>query len=126
VDVSICLTDIFETLVDVTGGVIPEGNAEDSYSFFSVITGEKKHINRPPVIHHSGGKGMFAIRKENWKLIFGNGSGARTLPVGTPFQQPYQLYNLKNDIIESNNLIKKETEIAKKLEAEFFELRGDD
>ena len=123
---TICLTDIFETIVDVTGGVKPEGNAEDSYSFFSIITGENNHINRPPIIHHSGGKGMFAIRKDNWKMIFGNGSGARTKPVGTPFQEPYQLYNLEEDIKESNNLIDKEIEVSEKLKTEFFEIKGND
>lgn len=126
VDATICLTDIFETIVDITGGVKPEGNAEDSYSFFPVLQGNQNSANRPPVIHHSGGAGMFAIRKEDWKMIFGNGSGARTKPVGTPFQKPYQLYNLKNDLIESNSLIEKESEKAEKLEAEFFEIKGDD
>jgi arylsulfatase A-like enzyme len=126
VNETICLTDIFETLVDITGGVKPEGNAEDSYSFSPIISGEKKSVNRPPVIHHSGGKGMFAIRKGNWKMILGNGSGARTKPVGTPFQEPYQLYNIKNDITESNNLIDKEIEVAEKLKTELFEIKGDD
>ena len=98
VNETICLTDIFETIVEVTGGVKPEGNAEDSYSFFPIISGEKENVNRPPVIHHSGGKGMFAIREGNWKMIFGNGSGARTKPVGNPFQKPYQLYDLENDL----------------------------
>ncbi len=126
VDETICLTDIFETIVELTGGVKPEGNAEDSYSFYPIIAGEKEHVNRPPVIHHSGGKGMFAMRKGNWKMIFGNGSGARTKPVGVPFQKPYQLYNLENDITESNNLIDQEIEVAEKLEAELFEIKGDD
>jgi arylsulfatase A-like enzyme len=126
VDETICLTDIFETIVDITGGIKPDGNAEDSYSFFPIISGEKKSVNRPPAIHHSGGKGMFAIRNGNWKLILGNGSGARTKPVGTPFQEPYQLYNLDSDLTESNNLIDKEVEVAEKLKTELFEIKGDD
>jgi len=126
VDDTICLTDIFDTIVDLTGGVKPEGNAEDSYSFFSLMSKDKKNINRPPVIHHSGGKGMFAIRKGNWKLILGNGSGARTKPVGIPFQKPYQLYDLKNDLTESNNQINKEIEVAEKLNTELFEIKGND
>lgn len=126
VNETICLTDIFETIVDVTGGVKPEGNAEDSYSFFPIITREKEYVNRPPVIHHSGGKGMFAIRKGNWKLILGDGSGARTKPVGTPFQEPFQLYNIESDLPESTNLIEKEIDIAEKLKTDFFEIKGDD
>lgn len=125
-DETICLTDIFETIVELTGGVKPEGNAEDSYSFYPIMAGAKKQINRPSVIHHSGGKGMFAIRDGKWKMIFGNGSGARTKPVGTPFQKPYQLYNLENDLTESNNLIDQEIEFAQKLEAELVEIKGSD
>lgn len=126
VDETICLTDIFQTIIDVTDGVKPEGNAEDSYSFYPLIAGEKDAIERPPVIHHSGGRGMFAIRDGNWKMIIGNGSGARTKPVGMPFQQPYQLYNIKNDLGEANNLIEREVKIAKDLESTFFEIKGDD
>jgi len=69
---------------------------------------------------------MFAIRDGKWKLILGNGSGARTKPVGTPFQEPYQLYNLENDLTESNNLNDKEIEVTEKLEAELFKIKGND
>lgn len=126
VDETICLTDIFETIIELTGGNKSKGNAEDSYSFYPTIVNAKSQLSRPPVIHHSGGKGMFAIRDEKWKMILGNGSGARTKPVGTPFQKPFQLYDLKTDMKESNNLIEHEVEIAKKLEAAFIEIRGDD
>lgn len=126
VDEAICLTDIFETIVDLTRGVKPEGMAEDSYSFLPAIFGQNEETNRPPVIHHSGGKGMFALRVGKWKMIFGNGSGARTKPVGTPFQKPYQLYNLENDLTESNNLIDEEKDVAQKLEAELLEIKGND
>jgi len=122
-DETICLTDIYETILEATGGVKVEGNAEDSYSFFPILTGEKQHVKRPPVIHHSGGKGMFAIRKGNWKMIFGNGSGARTKPVGVPFGKPYQLYDLNVDLAESNNLIGRNSEVARQLENDLKALK---
>jgi len=121
---TICLTDIYETIVDVTGGIKPAENAEDSYSFYPIINGEKPSVNRPPVIHHSE-KGMFAIRDGYWKLILGNGSGGRTKPVGMPFKEPYQLYNLNNDVKESNNLVDQEGKVAKKLNAELLDIKGD-
>jgi arylsulfatase A len=122
---TICLTDIYDTIVELTGGVKPKGNAEDSYSFASQLLGKKKG-KRPPVIHHSGGEGMFAIREGQWKLIFGNGSGARTKPVGNPFQVPYQLYNLDHDLAETNNLIALAPEIAEQLETEFYAIKSND
>jgi hypothetical protein len=69
---------------------------------------------------------MFAIRNGKWKMIFGNGSGARTKPVGTPFQQPYQLYDLENDVGETTNLIEGEKVIADELEASFLSIYGHD
>jgi len=123
---TICLTDIFETIVEVTGGITPEGQAEDSFSFFPTLSDDKEDKNRPPVIHHSGGKGMYAIRSGNWKLILGNGSGARSKPVGSPFQRPYQLYDLDKDPAESNNLIDSEINVAGALESEFSEIQGKD
>lgn len=126
IDETICLTDLFQSLVELTGGTIPAGNAEDSYSFFPLLSGTKKTVNRPDIIHHSGGKGMYAIREGDWKLILGNGSGARTKPIGTTFEEPYQLFNIGKDISESVNLIDSEIEIAEKLEKEFYEIKGDD
>jgi arylsulfatase A-like enzyme len=122
---TICLTDIFETIIEVTGGEKPPDSAEDSYSFYPILMSEKEIIKRPPVIHHSG-NGMFALRNGHWKMIFGNGSGARTKPVGTPFKEPYQLYNLENDISESNNLINLEIEVADQLKSKLIEIRRDD
>lgn len=126
VDETICLTDIFKTIVELTGGDLAGGQAEDSYSFFPLLAGDTDQPVRPPVIHHSGGKGMYAIRKNQWKLILGNGSGARTKPVGTPFQRPYQLFNLETDLPESNNLIDQEAELAAELENRFMEIKGGD
>ena len=123
---TICLTDIFATMVELTGQEKPGGNAEDSYSFAAQPLGKKGKRDRPPIIHHSGGAGTFAMRKDQWKLILGNGSGARTTPVGKPFHRPYQLYNLDHDLGETNNLISQAPEIAAQLESEFLELKGDD
>lgn len=122
-DATICLTDIFETIIEATGNVKPLGIGEDSYSFYPIILGKKEEMNRPPVIHHSGGKGMYAIRKDNWKMIFGNGSGARTKPVGIPFKKPYQLYDLETDLSESNNLISNLTEVGEELETAFLKIK---
>ena len=125
-DETICLTDVFETMVELTGGKTPEGSAEDSYSFASQLLGKENRRNRPPMIHHAGGDGMFAIRKDKWKLILGNGSGARTDPKGRPFRKPYQLFNLDHDLSESINLIDQAPGVAKKLEADFRAIQGVD
>ena len=69
---------------------------------------------------------MFAIRKGDWKLVLGNGSGGRELPKGKIFEEPYQLFNLKNDLGEKNNVIADFPKIALDLEKECLQIKGDD
>ena len=99
---TICHVDLFATIAEVTGYAASENVAEDSHSFLPLLMGEETE-RAEPVIHHSA-KGMFAIRQGNWKLIAGNGSGGRAQPQGKPFERPFQLFDLKNDLGESNNL----------------------
>jgi arylsulfatase A-like enzyme len=122
---SVCLTDIFSTLSDILDLQKPQGSAQDSYSFLPLLTGNDSLYSRAPVIHHSG-SGMFAIRKGDWKLVLGNGSGGRELPKGESFVEPYQLFNLKNDLSETTDLISKYPEIAAELEKECLSIKGDD
>ena len=122
---TVCLTDIFSTVADVLAVQKPEGSAQDSYSFNPLLTGNDSLYSRAPVIHHSG-SGMFAIRKGEWKLVLGNGSGGREQPKGESFVEPYQLFNLKDDLGETNDLISKYPKIAAELEKECLEIKGDD
>ena len=62
--------DLFATMADILGrkNTIPENAAEDSFSFFEVLTGNQTDKpTRPFTIHHSI-NGSFAIRKGPWKL----------------------------------------------------------
>ena len=68
-----------------------------------------------PVIHHSGGA-MFAIRQGDWKLVLGNGSGGRERPRGKRFEQPWALFNLKNDLGETEDLYASKREVADRLQ----------
>ena len=119
-----CHTDIFATLAEAVGGPpLPEGVAEDSFSFLTAARGKPSGKARPGVINHSAA-GVFAIRSGPWKLVAGSGSGGRQQPKGKPFQKPYHLYNLDEDPGETRNLIKSNPEIAARLEAELTHIRG--
>jgi arylsulfatase A-like enzyme len=120
---TICLTDFMATCADVVGHDIPAGAAEDSFSFYRQMHGEKADKKRPPVIHHSV-NGTFAIRDGDWKLVLSNGSGGREKPKGKPFEKPYQLFNLRKDPSETNNVIKEYPGLAKKLEDKVKEIRS--
>ena len=72
------------------------------------------------MVHQSSG-GMYGIRLDEWKLAEGLGSGGFTEPVrleakmGCPVGQ---LYHLKSDSLESNNLYLQHPEIVNKLQQE--------
>ncbi|MDC0312123.1 sulfatase, partial [bacterium] len=51
----------------------------DSFSILSLIKNTQPKSSRPFAIHHSL-FGMFAIRKGDWKLVEGRGSGGFTQP----------------------------------------------
>ena len=101
------------------------GSGEDSFSFYPLLNGNGSQYSRVPVIHHSV-SGMFSIRKGDWKLVLGNGSGGREQPKGNAFEKPYQLFNLKEDLSEKNNVIEKYPEIAAELEKECLTIKGED
>lgn len=125
IDNTICLTDIYSTIAQIVDLQKPAGSGEDSFSFYKLLNGDGSEYTRAPVIHHSG-NGMFAVRKGDWKLVLGNGSGGRENPKGESFVEPYQLFNLKNDLSEKNDLITDFPSIAADLEETCLKIKGND
>ncbi len=105
-DAPVCLADFLATCADIVGDVLPENAAEDSFSFLPMLEGRAPEpAPRDHIIHHSG-DGMFAVRKNGWKLIRGLGSGGFTEPKWLdpgPDDPPGQLYNLVTDPGETQN-----------------------
>jgi arylsulfatase A-like enzyme len=116
-------TDFFATAAEVVDSKLPPPNvaAQDSFSFLPLILGNTNSFKRAPVIHHSGGA-MFAIRDGDWKLILGNGSGGRQLPKGKRFERPWSLYNMKEDLSETEDRYNHNPSKAKALELEALKL----
>ena len=117
-DEIICLTDLMATCAAIVGAKLPSNAAEDSFNILPALSGQKldKPI-REAVVHHSV-SGMFAIRQGKWKLILGLGSGGFTRPQRIepePGGPKGQLYNLEDDLAESNNLWSKHPEIVERL-----------
>ncbi|MCT4589566.1 MAG: hypothetical protein N4A71_17215 [Carboxylicivirga sp.] len=112
------------TCAELSGQKTPT-SASDSYSFLSAINKEQsKEALRTSLVHHSI-NGTFAVRKGEWKLIDAKGSGGWSLYEnqfeGMPNQQ---LYNLKKDVAEKNNLLDQHPEIAKELNAMLDEFKS--
>lgn len=117
-DEIICLTDLMATCAAIVGVNLPENTGEDSYNILPALLDQD--VDRPireAVVHHSG-YGMFSIRQGPWKLILGRGSGGFTEPGGfepKAGEPKGQLYNLKQDLCETNNLWAEHPEIVEHL-----------
>lgn len=114
-----CLTDLMATTAAVVADSLAEDVAVDSYNLLPVMLSEQQESPRESVVHHSL-DGMFAVRKGDWKLILGQGSGGFTQPrrVEVAEGEPAgQLYNLANDPVEQNNQYAEEPEKVAELRA---------
>lgn len=106
-DKIVCTTDIMATVASILE--IPNDNIkmEDSFDFSNVLLNEQNdNLERSSIIHHAI-DGTFAIRQAEWKLILGKDSAgfSRGLKIeGIPVNTNGQLYNLKEDPYEKNNL----------------------
>ncbi len=107
-------TDIFATLASVVGYQLREKDAVDSFDMLPAMLGKEKDNKsiRPHLLTQSF-RGEFQIRQGDWKYLDHKGSGGNNynrgplkkyvLPEKAP-DAPGQLYNLKNDPGETNNL----------------------
>jgi arylsulfatase A-like enzyme len=121
---TISLTDFFATTQSLFE--TDSQKAEDSFSFLTIAKGKETTNNRPPVIHHSGG-GKFGIRDGEWKFIEGLGSGGFSEPKNPePIEDgpTNQLYNLRTDPQEKENLSLSNPEKVKEMKAKLKEIRG--
>lgn len=101
----VCSTDLFATMAEMLQQNVPSGAAEDSFSYWKVLSGQgDKDVCRSSVIYHSD-KGYFALRKGDWVLLDCKGSGGWTLPEEeVKDNQNMQLYNLKKDPKQQYNV----------------------
>ncbi len=106
IDKTICLNDFMATFVQITNYSIADNEAEDSYSLLPFFRNKPNKYQREATVHHSL-DGSFTIRKDKWKLILCAGSGGWSAPQqgkGEEGLPDVQLYDLENDIAETQNL----------------------
>jgi arylsulfatase A-like enzyme len=101
----ICLMDLLATCAAILDRDLPTHTAEDSLNIFPYLLGEQPERPIRTELVHQGYHGLYGIRKGNWKLIFGQGSGGLSPdPPTTIYDPPQQLYNIYEDIRERKNL----------------------
>ena len=112
-----CLSDLMSTLAAVTGYHLPENSADDSFNLLPALLEQNTKPIRQDVIHHSN-DGIFSIRRGQWKLEEGLGSGGFSPPGNVdpaPGGPKGQLYDLAKDPGELNNLYQKRPDIVDSL-----------
>jgi arylsulfatase A len=114
---TICLTDLLATFASIIGQKIPANSGQDSFDFSTILDNASAKSNRKSIVHHSI-QGMFAIKSGQWKYVDGQGSGGWSKDESSTAQLKSQLYDLSQDPGESNNVVEKFPEIARKLKAE--------
>jgi arylsulfatase A-like enzyme len=115
----ICHTDFMATCADLLDLPLP-GSIPDSVSFLPALLDQDEKPLREAIVHHSI-HGMFSIRQENWKLELCPGSGGWGKPGDGDAQAlslpPVQLYDMKSDPAETNNVQADHPDIVAKLTA---------
>lgn len=104
--------DLFPTLMDVVGSQMPKAQIADGASYFDVLKQGKTHTDRTIYWHNGAPRPTqtadiysSAIRMGDYKLIDFFGLGKK------------ELYNLKNDIGENNDISAQNPEILNKMYA---------
>ena len=92
--------DLLRTLADAFRVTLPETAGEDSFSLMPLLKGEDRPVRENAVSTSMGGTP--ALRSGSWKYIPAPGSGG--WGSGGDQSQPVQLYNLAEDLSETNNL----------------------
>lgn len=107
----VSLNDFMATVADLTDYVLPVNAAEDSFSILPLYQG-KPAGEHPALIHH-GFWGSFAIRTGDWKMVFEFDDKAKIFT--------RELYNMKSDVKEAQNVIAQHPEVVTELNQLFEE-----
>ncbi len=126
-DQLICFTDMLATFAEVNEAKLPDGAGPDSLSILPLLEGSQEPTRHS--IAMQAGSGMMMIRKGDWKFINALGSGGFSNPksVKRGKNDPSgQLYNLANDIGETENRYESEPAIVKELIEELSRIQAAD
>ncbi len=116
---TISFVDVLATLAEIVNVPLEAQEAPDSHSFLPLLRQSYKSNTsfRAPLVIKSGSS-LMTIREGKWKLITGLGSGGFSKPRSiqvSPGGPKGQLYNLKLDPFETNNLYSRHPEIVSNL-----------
>ncbi len=110
--------DLMATFADVFKTKLPDNVGEDGFSFLPLLRGEDKPVRENAVCCSI--RGVPSVRLNTWKYIPAHGSGGWTR--GGDEAQKHQLYNLADDLSESDNVVAKHPDRVAEMKALLEEL----
>ena len=116
----VTLTNLLATCAAVLNTKLSVNEGEDSHNILPLLIGNNSGYERPEALIQQSSRGLFVVRKGDWKLILGLGSGGFSKPETIQPKEgeaPGQLYNLKDDISETKNLYQQYPEKVEELTA---------
>jgi arylsulfatase A-like enzyme len=121
-DALVCQIDLLSSLAALVGSDVSSGDSENLLDSF---LGKSKKGRKSLVIEASS---RTAYRKDDWVMIPPYNLPAINTQVNIELgnEKEYQLYNLKTDIGEKNNLASSEPEKLAELIAEYENIRGNE
>ena len=117
---TVMLTSLLATCAAITKTDLAENEGEDSHNILPLLLGDVSAYKPPEAFIQQSSRGIFVIRKDNWKLISGLGSGGFSKPeIIEPKagEATGQLYNLNDDPSETKNLFLQNPEKVEELTA---------
>jgi arylsulfatase A-like enzyme len=120
-DALACQIDFTASLASLTGQKLAPNDAPDSFDILSALLG-KNPTGRDHLVEHAG---TLSLIKGHWKYIAPS-KGARinrNVNIELGNDPKPQLYNLKNDLGEKNNLAAEHPEIVRELAALLEKIR---
>jgi arylsulfatase A len=132
-DQTIAHSDLMATFAELLKVKLPNNAAEDSVDISPAFRNEK--VKRDGLIHGSG-SGKLALRQGDWVLIQAPSGQDNSIKAGEPdwfkkdrgyvaHDQPYELYNLREDSQQKNNRYAQEAERRKTMQAAFEKMQSD-
>jgi len=115
------LIDFMATCATLVGDELHGEEGQDSRNILPLLLGEQVEEPCRDMAIYQSSYGVYALRKGDWKLIPGTkGSGGWGPPKGIrPVPgTPGQLYNMKEDPYEQNDLFEERPELVEQLTAE--------
>jgi arylsulfatase A-like enzyme len=114
-DAMVSQVDLLASLAAFTGRKLPADTAPDSFNIMPAILGKSKQ-GRPHVVEYATALSLIA---GDWKVIQAHAGPKRNVPgIETGNDPQPQLFNLKDDIGERNNVAAEHPEKVKELLAE--------